>query len=608
MGGAVKTKKLRIGGMTCISCQHKIEKKLRNTAGIRMAEVSWRDETATVIYDADIIKLKDIVSVIERLDYTVLTDGKSRTSDTGRTAGLVLVIAALYLLLEQTGVLNLLVPGSLAESGMSYGMLFLIGLMTSVHCVAMCGGINLSQCIAPVGTAAADSRLAALKPAVFYNLGRVISYTAVGFLVGALGSVVSLSNTFQGVLKLAAGVFMVIMGLNLLGIFPWLRRFTPRMPRFFADRVSAGKASAKSPLLVGLLNGLMPCGPLQAMQIYALSTGNAFAGAFSMFLFALGTVPLMFGLGALGSVLRGRFRQRVTTAGAVLVAVLGLSMFSQGWSLTGFALPQLATPGAAAAQSTGDQAVLQDGVQLVRSSLASGRYPNITVQEGVPVRWTIDAPQGSINGCNNAMVIPAYGVQHQFQQGENTIEFTPTEAGTVSYSCWMGMIRGVITVLDAEGQPADASAGSNAPLEPAPAGITIPTDEVAVGTIQNGIQQVNIRLTDNGFEPAVMILQSGVETQWLIEKETTLPGSAQLLFPSYQTRLPVYEGENVFYLNPQESFDFSTQDSAFYGYVKVVEDIGSADPDAAKAEAAGFETTIYPPDYYQDSGSSASCH
>jgi hypothetical protein len=152
-------------------------------------------------------------------------------------------------------------------------------------------------------------------------------------------------------LKLVAGVFMVIMGINMLGIFPWLRRLNPRMPKFIAARIGMEKARSNSPLIVGLLNGLMPCGPLQAMQIYALSTGNPFAGALSMFLFSLGTVPLMFGLGALSSVLGRRFTQKVMTVGAVLVVVLGLSMFSQGWTLSGGVLPDLIPSSAGSAES-----------------------------------------------------------------------------------------------------------------------------------------------------------------------------------------------------------------------------------------------------------------
>lgn len=445
MNAGIKTEKLHINGMSCMNCQNKIEKKLRSTAGVQKADVSYSAGTAAVTYDADIISVKELAAIIQKLGYQVTSGRGNQSGNTARSAGLLLVIAALYMLMEHFGFLNLLVPSQLAEANMEYGMLFVIGLITSVHCVAMCGGINLSQCIPKSEAPESEGRFSSLRPAFLYNLGRVISYTAVGFVVGALGSVVTFSPAAQGILKLIAGGFMVLMGLNMLGIFPALRRLTPRMPRQIAQRIDSEKARRKSPLAVGLLNGLMPCGPLQAMQIYALSTGNAFAGALSMLLFSLGTVPLMFGLGALSSALGRRFTKRVMTVGAVLVAVLGLSMLSQGWSLSGFATGQTSAPQSGAAVSG---PVLEDGVQVVRSTLLPGRYPQITVWAGTPVKWVIDAPEGSINGCNNRLFIQEYGVEHSFKTGENVITFTPEETGTFGYSCWMGMIRSSITVAE----------------------------------------------------------------------------------------------------------------------------------------------------------------
>jgi hypothetical protein len=187
------------------------------------------------------------------------------------------------------------------------------------------------------------------------------------------------------------------------------------------------------------------------MQIYALSTGNAFAGGLSMLLFSLGTVPLMFGLGALSSALGNKFTRKVMTVGAVLVVVLGLSMLSQGWSLSGLTLPNPIPIGGGSTQSDdAGNVLLEDGTQVVSSTLASGGYPNITVQAGAPVKWVIDAPQGSINGCNNRILIPEYNIEYSFQTGENIIEFTPTKTGVFKYSCWMGMIRASITVTEGE--------------------------------------------------------------------------------------------------------------------------------------------------------------
>lgn len=448
MESGLKTETLRVGGMTCVNCQNKLETKLRDTAGIRNAKVSYGAGTAEVTYDAGLITPDGISAVIRRLGYQVLTGAWKPAQGAKRAAGLLIIIASLYLLLRQSGVLNLFVPGRLASAGMSYGMLFVVGLVTSVHCVAMCGGINLSQCIPhSAEIAGKPGRFSTLRPTLLYNLGRVVSYTAVGFLVGGLGSAVAFSNTLQGVLKLAAGVFMVIMGINMLGIFPWLRRLSPRMPKLFAGKI-AGRKSGGGPLAVGLLNGLMPCGPLQAMQIYALSTGSPFSGAFSMFLFSLGTVPLMLGLGALSSALGKKFTRKAMTAGAVLVVALGLSMLSQGLGLSGFSLPQL-VPYGSGAQAGGSGARTEHGVQVVESSLSPGGYPSITVQAGMPVKWIIDAPQGSVNGCNYKILIPEYKIERELKTGKNVIEFTPARAGNFPYSCWMGMIRSSISVVEA---------------------------------------------------------------------------------------------------------------------------------------------------------------
>lgn len=87
---------------------------------------------------------------------------------------------------------------------------------------------------------------------------------------------------------------MIVMGINMLGIFPWLRKFRIRIPLLY-KKVGNKR---KTPFIIGLCNGLMPCGPLQSVQIIALASGSLLAGAFSMFCFSIGTVPLMLGFGS----------------------------------------------------------------------------------------------------------------------------------------------------------------------------------------------------------------------------------------------------------------------------------------------------------------------
>ena len=487
MSSKNKMRALRVGGMSCVNCESVIRNKLRDTEGINDVSVSYAAGTARVTYDAGRITLENIIAIIGDLGYQADIGGERPKTNLPRAVGVLVIIAAVYLVLQQFGLLNMLVPSKLAGVDMGYGLLFAIGLLTSVHCVAMCGGINLSQCLPKGGAGVAGTaesgvkagrankkkskaaapapsggRLSVLRPSILYNLGRVISYTIVGFAAGALGSAVTFSITAQGVLKLIAGVFMVIMGISMLDLFPWVRRLAPRMPKFVSGKVSAG-ARGKGPLVVGLLNGLMPCGPLQAVQIYALSTGSPVKGAIAMMLFSLGTVPLMFGLGTLSSAAGKKFSNKVMTAGAVMVAVLGLCMLTQGWSLFGV------TTGlshAAAPRESGQKLdiAIDLGPQVINSTLSPYGYPSIRVESGRPVKWIINAPPGSINGCNYKFIIREYGIVYEFKPGENVVEFTPNRVGNVPYTCWMGMIPGTITVVS----PGTGAAMGGSQTAPAP--------------------------------------------------------------------------------------------------------------------------------------------
>ena len=459
----------QIRGMYCLNCEKRIMTALGKMDGVKAVRVDYASGRAE-IESRKILDREQLQSALQNLGYE-LSNGSDELT---RAASLLVIILGLTVILDRVGLLNRLVPRQLGTSGMSYGLFFVTGLLTSVHCVAMCGGINLSQSLPGRGK----------WSALLYNAGRVVSYTLIGALLGAAGYLLgggsfAVSPLLQGAVKLLAGAFMLLAGINLLGLFPTLRRLRLPLPRL--------RGSSRLPFVIGLLNGLMPCGPLQAMQLAALGTGNSLNGALSMLFFSLGTVPLMLGLGGLVALLGQRFARTVNLAGAVLVSVFGVAMLSQGAALSGMidsfqlwmvllsisllGLITLAPGGKAlrrglsiavlttlvltltlrgtqAARKADDSVRIRDGVQLVYSTLEAGSYPDITVQAGLPVRWTISAEEKSINGCNYTMVIPGLDLSLSFLPGENVLEFTPAAAGTIPYSCWMGMIRGTITVTE----------------------------------------------------------------------------------------------------------------------------------------------------------------
>lgn len=326
----------------------------------------------------------------------------------------------------------------------SYSIIFLFGILTSFHCLAMCGGIAISQAVGKTEPNAKDIKIKSREwflPSVRYNFGRVISYTVVGAAVGGLGHVVKLTGIFKGVIPIIGGIFMIIMGIKLLGVFPLLRRFNIRMPMFIGKKL-IGQNNYR-PLYIGLLSGFMPCGPLQIMQIYALGTRSIGIGAFSMFIFAVGTVPTLFAFGALNSVINKKYSTRILKFSAILVVALGIVMVGRGLSLSGVAIniPFINA-------NNGEKAIINGNIQTVAIKIKSDSFEQIIVQKGIPVKWIINADAKDLNECNNAIVIPKFKREIELVEGENLILFTPTESGEVIYSCWMGMIKSKIIVVD----------------------------------------------------------------------------------------------------------------------------------------------------------------
>jgi uncharacterized protein len=430
--------KLSIDGMSCAHCELTIEEALQELKGVSNCKASFGKGQVALSFDDEIIGLKDIKSAIVKVGYLIVENKEKPQEEKGQILYILIILLGGYIILKHFGILNVFNFFPTIQNNVGYGMLFMIGLLTSLHCVAMCGGINLAQSVN-----SSEKVSSAFVPNILYNLGRVISYTVIGGIVGGVGSAINPGGGFRGVVAVFAGVFMIIMGLNMLNIFPGLRRFNLKMPKFISKKISKKKNTSKSSLYIGLLNGLMPCGPLQSMQLYALSTGSIITGAFSMFLFSLGTVPLMFTLGALSSKINKKFTEKMLSICAILVVVLGIGMLNNGLALSGIVVPSITNN-----QSSPNETIVTKDLQTVTTTLDYGRYPAIAIKNNIPVKWTITAEKGVINGCNNEIIIPEYNLKVQLKEGDNVIEFTPNKAGTFSYSCWMGMIRSSITVTD----------------------------------------------------------------------------------------------------------------------------------------------------------------
>jgi uncharacterized protein len=599
MESIIIKKEFNVTGMSCASCSMKIEDALKDEKGIKSIYASYADATVVVEYEKKSMTIEKIAKIIEEAGYKLSDEsgmhlseqvnikknkGKSNTT---AVIGILIIAVALYFIMNSTGGFNFLPE---INQSMGYGILFVVGLMTSIHCIAMCGGINLSQSISR--DTSEKKVKTKIMPAVLYNIGRVISYTLIGGIVGALGSVISFSSTARGVVAIIAGVFMIIMGLSMMNVFPWLRKLIPRMPRSLSAKVHGAK-KGKGPLIVGLLNGFMPCGPLQAMQIYALGTGSFIAGAFSMFMFSLGTVPLMLGFGAISSILSSKFTKKLMWVSAALVMILGVVMMGRGFNQSGISI-------ASASSNKGNIAVTEENIQYITTDMEPNYYEPFVVQAGITVKWTINVEEGDLNGCNNPITIPKFGIEKVLTIGENIIEFTPEKEGNILYTCWMGMIDGNISVVSDIANAdkkiesfKNEDASDSIKSESYPKAVDYEskssqktTKEISVAKINDGIQTITVNVNEYGFSTSIIVLEKDIETQWIINGEKLDYCNNSLIFPSYGAKLDLSEGENIIDFVPTEDFNYSCWMGMINGYVEVVEDIDNIDLELIKTKAS----------------------
>lgn len=558
------TKKMTlfIDGMTCVSCEKRVEKALQDIAGVINVKASHDKARAEIQYDSETQNENSFRKAVEGLGYSVF-DKPQNTF--GSMIPLIIILFAIYYIINNTIGFQFIPEIS---QGMGYGILFVAGLLTSVHCIAMCGGIALSQSIKQ------DEKKNNLHTALLYNAGRVLSYTIIGGIVGSLGAVISPSGQFKGIVAMGAGVFMLLFGLKMLNLFSFPAWMKIKLPEI--NIMKASKENHARPFLVGLANGFMPCGPLQTMQLYALGTGSAMMGAMSMFVFSIGTVPLMLGLGFLTSLISGKMGRKMLRASAAMVMVLGIIMINRGLALSGISMD------AGLSKTAVDQSYeirMEDGKQIVNLTIGARAYvPDVKVlQAGIPVR--INLAVESINGCNNPIAIPQYGIEKDLGEGDTFIEFTPTKEGSLTISCWMGMITTKLTVVD---DPSRASvtqenADSSSPCGELDTctGVSQSADMAVKAVIDGSSQTVEMNVGIEGYSPNILIVQKGLQTNWIINGQDMRDCSNQLVIPDAAYAMDLKEGNNEIKFTPQETgeINFTCGMSMLYGKIVIVEDL-----------------------------------
>ncbi len=288
----MKTYTFHVHGMHCNSCVILTEDKIGNLPNVSKATSNLKNHSVEIVGDfgdkTDEQVAEELTAIVKSNGYTVSAEKEvveRNWSDFKIAVPIAVGFAVLFGLLQKLGIVNLVGGGNV-----TYGTAFVIGIIASLStCMAVIGGLVLSM------SATFAKEGDKIRPQLMFHGGRIVSFFILGGVIGAIGSAFTLGTTGTFVLSLIIAIVMIILGINLLDVFPWAKRLQLSMPKFISKRAHgiSNLNHTLTPLLVGIATFFLPCGFTQSMQLYALTTGSFLRGGLTMLSFALGTLPVL---------------------------------------------------------------------------------------------------------------------------------------------------------------------------------------------------------------------------------------------------------------------------------------------------------------------------
>lgn len=438
----MKSIKLKIDGMHCRSCEVLLEQNLLKIPGVESARVNHSTGMA-VIHSSRDVNLSDLQGAVKDTHYTLELAPDDSADDVfvfdrnHVEAFIVLVVVVgLYFLLKQFDIL----PSNIGlTENVSYGLALVMGVLASLStCLAITGGLLVGISARYSENHSGMKGYERFKPHFYFNAGRIVSYTILGGLVGVIGSSISLSPFMNGLLTIIVSLVMLLLGLQLLNIFPSLQRFNFRMPKYFARKIHEHHTEGKAgPFILGALTFFLPCGFTQALQLYTLTTGSFIVGALTMFSFSLGTLPTLMTLGVMSSYTKGKWKHYFLKIAGGVVLLFGVLSLSGGLTLTGIDFRGGDVPYVG---NVSDVNGVNVEVQKIDLKVIGLDYSpsTIVLKKGVPVELSVDGSKAQ--GCAQVFSIPNLGITKRLSREKVTvISFTPKKVGNIYFTCTMGM-------------------------------------------------------------------------------------------------------------------------------------------------------------------------
>lgn len=328
----MKTHTLHVSGTHCASCKILIEDILNEQEFIQSTRVNLKKEIVEIETDSDQSpeKLAEILTDRIKPNGYALSVEKTAKEKQGddviwKALPIGLGILILFFLLQKSGILNLGIGGQTTPITS-----FVIGLIASVSsCLAIVGGLVLS-----LSAKISQDNVSDTKTFLLFHTGRIVSFAVLGGVLGAVGGAIGINFTLTAILGLLAALVMLMLGLNLVGVFAKSKIALPSGIFNFFRKI---EHKTFTPLILGFATFFLPCGFTQSMQVAALGTGSFVSGMFIMLAFALGTLPMLLLL-SFGSASFAHGKHALLFFKSAGVVVIGLGLFALLAGLAGLGI------------------------------------------------------------------------------------------------------------------------------------------------------------------------------------------------------------------------------------------------------------------------------
>lgn len=328
----MNTHTFHVSGTHCPSCKIFIEDILKEQDFIQDARVDLKKETLEIKTNSnqtpeELVNI--LTSKIQSNGYVVSIEKTNRKKQNGdviwRALPIGLGLLALFFLLQKSGILNIGIGGQITPVTS-----FIIGLIASVSsCLAIVGGLVLS-----LSAKISQDNVSDTKTFILFHSGRLVSFAVLGGVLGIIGSAIGINFTLTAILGLLASLVMLLLGLNLVGVFEKNKVALPSGVFNFFRRI---EHKTLTPLILGFATFFLPCGFTQSMQVSALSSGSFMSGLIIMFAFALGTLPMLAFL-SFGSASFAHGKHAPLFFKSAGIVVIGLGLFALLSGLAGLGI------------------------------------------------------------------------------------------------------------------------------------------------------------------------------------------------------------------------------------------------------------------------------